>query len=204
MKILLILSLSLLFSPASYSAFVDISWERGATGNTDLTYDTITNLEWLDPGITTNDFNPLLGTQMYSGFRHATQAEVAQLFTNAGLTEHDVCNSCPDTLAIENFFGHFGVTYDWTDHKGIIAYINETTMDERYIASVEVGYGADAYSFISSYSGPLPQSSYDNVGHFLVRTAPVPIPSSIWLLFSGLGIFAGITNLLRQHIKTIP
>lgn len=160
------------------------------TGDSLLTFDSVTNLEWLDLPLTKNlAFGEVNGggwTTNY-GFRYATTNDVTNLFAHAGLSPHPT--------------GIFG---DTTEVQTLINLLGSTDANGNYAMGLtgeqaSFGYHYNAYVF-SGFLGAtsvIPQDgaindgmSSPDRGNFLIRQASlVPIPSSALLFVSGLGLF---------------
>ena len=112
------------------------------------------------------------------------------LLTSAGLSKHDLCYYCPGANAVLMFFDYLGLTYDCSypvlASKRILAFVAESnSIGYRYWVGIVHDAGGDGD----------PWTSIQNIGHFLVREAVVPIPPALWLCGSGL---CGIPELDRR------
>lgn len=169
------------------------------------TYDSATNLEWLDLSITKNQseatINALLGST-YSPYRYATTAEVETLFGDAGVAitgsnpaaplngSDPVANYAP-TLALLN---QFGVLNSNSLRKVSIGITGSQTFPDlwnTYAIEARTNSGTVTYGLV--YSGFFGTNSANTqTGSFLVRSVEpavtaVPEPASLLLLATGLG-----------------
>ncbi|HHH45128.1 MAG TPA: hypothetical protein ENK49_13410 [Gammaproteobacteria bacterium] len=88
LAVLFVVTANLVFSNAFATTLVARDWQ--AAGDNALTYDSSTNLEWLDLTQTLGESVVYVDSQlgaggMYDGFRYATRTEVQQLFIDFGL-----------------------------------------------------------------------------------------------------------------------
>jgi len=172
-------------------------------GDDGVTRDTDTMLEWLDltltEGIPAADVQTGTFVQTH-GFRFATDAELRQLFINAGLPGFDSGGSLslfPDAGPADNFLGLFGITADETDplapgfltamgwHSAWsitppVFTVGSTFAHQSWVQVRGLpGSPTGAASLGTSQKDPPLTSS--QVGSFLVRTY-VPEPASLHLL----------------------
>lgn len=92
-----------------------ISTNDAVFGTDAITLDTATDLEWLDVPFSTNlSYNFISGQfgvgGQFEGFRYGTQAEVDQLFKNAGFAATDGVFRVGDFPIADGFMDYLGVT----------------------------------------------------------------------------------------------
>ncbi|MCR9098255.1 MAG: PEP-CTERM sorting domain-containing protein [bacterium] len=171
----------LVFAGSAYAALVD----NGST-----TVDTDTNLEWLDLTETLGlSYADALASSFVTvdGYRSATSLEVAELFTNAGMSEQDNLAREVDFAAAADLLNLLGCTLapavcattanpigtgyaEWTPGTGRRAlYRTDSINGGRGAATVES-------SFLTTAN--------PEIGTYLVRI--VPEPSTGLLLLGGL------------------
>ena len=87
----LLFAFSMIFSFPTYSALISVDLDSAGDGL--LTYDTRTNLEWLDLSLTgrnsvNNMLNGINGRDFFSeGFTLASYDQVIDIFTSVGISE---------------------------------------------------------------------------------------------------------------------
>ena len=212
MKILIaIFILASLLSTQANSALISTDWK--ASGDGLLTVDTKTGLEWLDATQTTSmsflDISDqfVLGEYFY-GFRYATTEEVDGLVASAGGVGnyHNYPFTYPkdhvqDIVVTNLLIDLLGYTHANTTESSYIygitsdiysAYSSEIGRypdpNRRWLHLIQSGYPSSDVGYVSlNASGLYITHDPFNSGSFLVRdTAPVPEPSTILLLSSGL------------------
>lgn len=166
------------------------------------TFDTETGLEWLDITETTGlSYNEVLNSNyvVSEGYRFATEAELFELYANAGGTGTQPSTSLPENKApailLLQLMGCTsylsgnpcdGVPEDWSPamwgaSSQYIGLIDDRTVTDGILSSQWVSYGNDDASF------------REDVGAFLVRPGIAPVAVSIPTI-SGFGI--GLTILI--------
>jgi hypothetical protein len=191
---------SLLFSVSANAVLVSQDWQNA--NDKLITFDTETNLEWLDLTLT-NGFsvNAALSDSRFNDFRVATFSEVNFLFTNFGINLCQYCSNDPNLVA--QIIDLIGTTFYFPfsqigENKGFAGlYLEGSSYDDVFVrAPSQVQYTLavmDDANLDANFSG------WPN-GVFLVRDAvAVPVPSvpvpeipSMWLLCVGLVSLIGI------------
>ena len=165
-----------------------------------LTFDTSTNLEWLDItlslGVTTNAALAELGPGgIFAGFSHASNAQVIQLFQNMGLAtgNYPGFTSLADggvlADAAIDILGESGVTSNG------IRFSQGTTTDMLNATNQRVAVIRDdgVTSTTAANGGVGTGTAGFQIGHFLIRSV-VPEPATMSLVLMG-----GLGFLCRRH-----
>jgi len=182
----------LLFSLALSGQFanaslVELDWQT--SGDAGITYDTATNLEWLDVSITANtSVNQMLpaldpGGQ-YDDWRYASEADINSLYEAYGLVGADYwnCYTCALDLQAQVYGGIKDGVY---------------TRDDSFVYWVRQLRPFEDGNLIDNFPQQNLDYAHSDMGHFLVRTGAVPVPAAIWLFASGL---LGLIGLSRRGI----
>lgn len=149
--------------------------------NTNLTWDDVTGLEWLDLSLTSG-MSYLDAESTYSSFRHATHAEVTALFTTAGYDGHGGVYTYANGVMANSLRSLMGNTtysgWQWYNGtSGLIDFNLNSSLNYKYTLSPFNTAKVDAYSTkLKTYGGS------QGVGNYLVRTAVVPEPTTLMLL----------------------
>jgi hypothetical protein len=191
-----------------------ISENLSASGDELLTYDSATGLSWLDVSLTVNkSYNDIMsGYGAYTttlGFRYATENEVAQLFSDAGVTSGNILGywnfSNQYYTATFNLVSLLGITYPFdgltTGTIGLTGSSILVAPSGHDLAYLAYNNHADSGVFV-------PWTSLDDsdhlpwVGSFLVRTSiPKPVPEPTTILLFGTGIVGLAGNKIRRKQK---
>ena len=181
--------LSSLFRSAVLLLFLSGGAQAAVVGSTNGVIDSGTNLEWLNltftQGLSYNDVVNNNGVSFYAdGWTHATQAQVQQLFLNAGfVSTNNVNNTANDpaaALLLENLGCTLLCNTNFDTGRGFA--IGETALTIRpNYREGPLGAGAAVLSLQNNNL----DASFADSGHFLVQV--VPIPAAVWLFASGLG-----------------
>ncbi len=181
--------LALLTATAHGATVTSRDWQTAGDGL--LTYDSATNLEWLDNSVTANVSFDDVQAQIapggaLEGFRVASLDDVWTLFTDYGLAVGPVGGETfftgDDALAVQAFLdltweGNIGIGYSMID-----------AMIFRFQLSTLVNFNDDQTdTFINACCGWETFESAPVLSTWLVREAsPVPVPAALVLLASGL------------------
>lgn len=159
-----------------------------------LTWDTATGLEWLDLtltiGISYNNVAAGYGgyTTTY-GFVFANQADTTTLFADAGLSPVSGTSSDPAKVAAgTSLIALMGCTANCatTPASRGFADLNNFSVTVATAPALSINPGVSV-SWDADGAGILGKTqSIAGDGSWLVRTAAVPVPASVWLLGSGL------------------
>ena len=187
------------FSTSSVHASSLISGDSEFGPDT-VTIDTTTGLEWLDWTVTTdisyNDMVLLLAPgQIYDGWRHATNEEVAELFSDYGLQHIDDYqpNTTPPVDGLIDLIGE--TLTSWVGTPGSLAF-TATPFDYGYlfIGVLDQDGGLASPGYASTHLNVSDPASYGaSMGNALVRLSQstVPEPSTLaLLLIGGVGLCA--------------
>lgn len=198
-------SMLLVFSISSQAALLETDW--ASPGDSALTYDTATGLEWLDitvtAGLSYNQVAAELGAGgAYEGFEFASKQQILGLFSAVGLQE---IPNVPEYLGgeaqIQSLLSKWGVTwYLGTGERTEFLTSNTSGLSssEHWTGRLfwlEVGDTGVTTEYLAR------DNNYGNftIGSALVRTAsPVPVPAAVWLFSSGV---VGLFTLLRRRHK---
>lgn len=170
------------------------------------TYDSATELQWLDLSLTKNQsaatVTGLLGST-YSGYRYATAGEVETLFADAGMTITGSNPAAPLSDPVVNyapslaFLNLFGVLNSNSLRKASIGITGTQLIPDfatTYTVEARTNGGVVTWGLV--YSGIFGTNSANTTtGSFLVRSldfeeetpAAVPEPTSLLLVATGLG-----------------
>lgn len=197
-SIIFVIFLIAILSPAARAALVSIDDPIHGVGA--ITRDSGTGLEWLDVPLSVNwsfvDITYEFGVGgKFEGFRHATGAELIELYTHAGIPDIDVSNGSSANIGpVTSLIGLVGDTDDQDGNPETFGFVYDTFSGSlRYSGDLDFllyngspVYAATVFNgFARNENIPL-----DFAGHWLVRQ--VPIPSSLLLLATGLTVFGGI------------
>lgn len=201
-----VLLLVFIFVPTANAALVTLDWQ--AAGDGGLTFDTATNLEWLDltytAGQSYNEVSGELGEGgAFAGFRYATVDDVATLFSDAGIPDvgaRTAANFEPvnDLLRLVGRLrplagGSFSYAITGTSAGA----------NQQYYSLLQVVLPAPP--FVGEAQTALCCIGTDEVssdtGSWLVRSAAVSEPATWFLLGSGmlLSTWAGSRRTSRHH-----
>jgi len=168
-----------------------------------LTIDMDTGLEWLDLTETWGaSYNEAQASTYVTsmGFDHATEAQVAELFTNAGFVT--TTNHTQNDAAAALLLGLMGCTqscntnFDQGTGFAVSSVVNGvTTIGRSNYHEGPLGGGVGVYSLRTTNL----DSKFASAGNFLVRSTqsvqPVPEPST----FLGLATFGGVAYFFRRE-----
>ena len=178
---------------SAHAALIEIEWEGGAFGNTDLTRDTLTGIDWLDVtktlNVTVNDTIAGFGGYISSGFRYASLQEVEDLFVSVGILINTPLNTASFAGAVQliDLLGCTLVDCSGADTPRLqgFAGLNEPGAGLAYVpavlATLSAGTGVNGPNAIEDFNF-IPHAA----GSFLVRDTTVPIPPAAFLFGSGL------------------
>lgn len=182
-----------------------------SSGDKSITYDSVTDLEWLDLKVTQGKFSydsiqsELLPSHEFYGFRYATKGEVDSLLSSFGLGLHPITQIGNDRAQIEHYFSLLGITQTDYSNIGVQNYwsfglFNEAGPNDfgstHYYSSIleNFAFGYTAVAYYPSLDYQIDRS----LGHYLVRVASVPEPLSAPLVI--LGLVAFLTCLRKRGI----
>lgn len=166
-----------------------------AFGPNSLTWDTASNLQWLDWSLTTNKSVPEILAQTgptgtYRGFRYATKSELIALYQHAGfqnIDDLDPFGRIPDFPIAQQFVNLFGLTVVIPDPGGssTTAYESRAFLGPGsyplpgfYVEAMVYYFLPDGLGFARANGGladPVGVSgSAPDIGNAIVRLAPEP------------------------------
>lgn len=196
---------ALTLAGTAQAALIATEWERASIGNTSLTLDTNTSLEWLDMAYTTgksfNDVQARLNSDL-AGFRVANYYEVEELLHNAGI----------------NYIGY--APKDVGEGANMATLLNLLGRTEAFslVGMFEVGgftqpghplwrfsLLSDGVTTTTYTEGPFQDHYFAGyVGTFLVRdVAAIPEPETYGMFLAGLGLI-GFMVRRRKQIYSLP
>lgn len=186
-----IAALLLLWLSASQStaAVISVDWKTG--GDSLLTRDLSSGLEWLDltetmSGGSNRTFDDVAGQfgagGEFSGFRHATIAEVTAFWTSAGIPDINAGGTTANHDSVTNLISLLGDTSPGGTgfSLGITGQSDSAgthVFAELFEVTPTIGRAVTDAGDVADDATTL------NGGHYLVRAVAVPEPSSIAILF---------------------
>jgi len=199
-----ITALTLSLPAFAHAAITGVDWL--APGDSLITHDSTSGLNWLDLTETNEMSRDYVLTQLvpgglFEGWRYATSAEVVSLWSAFGVdlsaTADTVAPGYADSgvEAAARMLGNIYAEYDITVYPygtaGVTAdALGDSTEWYKRLGAYQKGiWTVDTYYKID---GDLLGNYYftegvsTEVGHYLVQSSAVPLPAAIWLLGSGL------------------
>jgi hypothetical protein len=187
-----------------------VDWNNQGDGL--LTYDNQTGLAWLDLTVTDNiSYNQVQNrlSSDLSGFRYGTIAEVATLMQHAGIeyfnntTEYGKQSLFPK---VATFYNLLGKTNEEQYRSTAFGFVDQGYGSYHYIAGVLTSGDDGAYLVVDRITQGWYELAdaqpYSEVGSFLVKNytppSPVPVPSTVLLLGSGL---VGLAAIGKRHSR---
>lgn len=172
------------------AALVAAEWEGASIGNTSLTLDTNTSLEWLDMAYTAgrsfNDVQARLSSDL-AGFRRANFYEVEELLHNAGINyigyaPKDVGEGA-NMATLLNLLGR-------TEAFSLVGMFDGLNVYPQGRPLWRFSLLSDGVSTTSYIEGPFQDHYFAGyVGTFLVRdVAAIPEPETYVMFLAGLGL----------------
>jgi hypothetical protein len=183
--VLVMISFTRLPAKADLFQVDDPGWGTGS-----LTLDTRTGLTWLDLPFSSDlsylqaEATMLPGGQ-FAGFRHATAAEVASLYTSVGFGEGFILQSTANFQKVVSLISLVGAA-GTTDAGGITGSVDSRGL--ALLAYMNYGYANSAPGFFVTATATVGTTAYgldthySNVGNWMVV---VPEPSACSLLLIG-------------------
>ena len=206
-RLILFATITLLFSANTNSALIDVDWH--APDDNLIIRDTDTGLDWLDLRVTADLSHSAVQSGLESGgafygFRLATQAEVLELWANAGITNNERVWVTAQYSAVKDLVDRLGTTTMFEEGlfpiaKHVIGMAEggpALTQVERW--ALELTYAPDENHFRTSayyYSWDI-NIADPHYSTYLVRA--VPLPAAGWLM--GVGLIGLFGTALRKKI----
>jgi hypothetical protein len=168
-------------------------------GDGNLTYDSATNLEWLDLTCTLNlsYYSAANRLQDMPGFRYATSSEVAEFITNAGVTFPNN-QQLDDSEALSALQKKWGITQEapWAFTSNIIT---GELLTNSWVQAVMLSntFDPEGMPDLALTSAFWASGSVIPSGSALVREVAIPEPSSIAL--ASLGIVGLLAHQFRRR-----
>ena len=196
---ILFAAITLLFSANTNSALIDFDWQ--APDDNLIIRDTDTGLDWLDLRVTANlSHNAVLsglesGGAFY-GFRLATQAEVLELWANAGITNNERIWVTGQYTAVKDLVDRLGTTTMFEEGlfpiaKHVIGMVEggpALAQDERW--AMEITYAPDEIHSRTSANYYTWDISVADPHYSTYLVQAVPLPAAGWLMGTGIiGLF---------------
>lgn len=183
---------ALTLASSAQAAIVATEWEGGSFGNTSLTLDTSTSLEWLDMAYTAgqsfNGVQARLSSDL-SGFRVANYYEISELLSNAGINyigyaPKDVGEGA-NMATLLNLLGK-------TEAFSLVGMFDGLSVYPQGRPLWRFSLLSDGVSTTSYIEGPFQDHYFASyVGTFLVRpVAAIPEPETYGMFLAGLGLLA--------------
>ncbi|VAW53261.1 hypothetical protein MNBD_GAMMA05-1160 [hydrothermal vent metagenome] len=170
-------------------------------GSSAITFDTTTDLYWLDISLTTNLSYEFISSEfgaggIYNGYRYATEEEVFSLYSSADIPDTSgtlTLQNVSSVFSLISLIGRsdktgfpevYGITASTASfNRSVLRKIENdlvcSTLSDTVLCSM--GYRVGVRDYISS------NAANEEVGSWLVKDVKVvPIPPSIFLLISGL------------------
>ena len=206
--------LAALLIPGSASATL-VTGDDPTFGVGSITTDTDTDLQWLDVTSTIFISYDTIITQfdpgdLFEGWRHATSAEVATLFTHGGVSPLN-----------QTFAGVNSAMYALQTQIGYILNNQPAHTTFAHIADAVISSGSRSVGALwqidpaNSLGGAASWTAYDGInstpffmhpttqatatGHFLVRAVAVPEPSSVLICSLPVGVAAMAARKRRRR-----
>lgn len=196
----------LLLPSNAYSALIEKDWHTLGDGL--ITYDSRTDLEWLDLTQTSAlswDFvsQQFGNTGSFAGFRYATLLEIRGLFQSASIPKinQDSALNLAPVHGLLNLVGTLrpGATASWTiglsgesptGFPTVRYTANLETLDYRGIGRANVPLSTQDTNFAGA----------GDLGSWLVRIAPVPEAETYAMMLAGLGL-VGLMAKRRKQVE---
>jgi hypothetical protein len=203
----------LFLTQPTFAALIDVDWQT--SGDAKLLFDASTGMQWLDLSMTANrSYNQVIANlgpgEVYDGFRVATQAEVLDMWSHAGITNYERLWTVGQYPAVNDLVTRLGPTtmvepglFPVATHTiGMFEGDPSLPANERWAA--ELTYAPDGESSRTSvnfYTWNVGAAD-DHYSTYLVR--PVPLPAAIWLLMSGALSIGALQLSHRRRRKRAP
>lgn len=183
-----------LLSTNANSAIINSDWNNA--GDSLITRDTTSGLNWLDLTVTTGmSYNEVFGELMLEGgrlegYRFATSDEVISLWAQFGINlssgvQNIITPSISNVETASSYLGNTvsSVSPDYTGSIGML----HTEWGPDLVNSAGA-FNFEGSSFLEGIGarGVFFDTGSDFIGTYLVSQSPVPLPASIWLFFTGL------------------
>jgi hypothetical protein len=194
------------FAPFNVHAALQVR-DLNVSGDGLITFDTVSQLEWLDLSVTRgrsyNDVSSKLGFgQEFVGWSYATLSQAQNIYSQFGF---DISSATLNVGALNTLNSYFGDLYSYIHVSGFSGSIGLT--GDLYPAPTNSSFrlsmiacvgciGGDSLQSFTGNSADNPDSKSPVVGSLLVRTSAVPVPASAWLF--GSGLFALVATARRS------
>lgn len=174
-------------------------------GINSLTFDTDTNLEWLDITLTINRSYTEIKNELgiggeYEGFRYASQSEVETLWANAGIFDYSNTYVPENFEPIKGLIPLFGATAS-SDITAFTIGIYEGLTLGGYQRTASLQYRDDIFAGKANlaFSGVTQNFKGASHGSYLLRTASVPLPPTPILFIFGVFLIFAQEKITRKN-----
>jgi hypothetical protein len=181
-----------------------ISIDDANYGINSLTFDTDTNLEWLDITLTINrSYNEIkkelgIGGE-YEGFRYASQSEIETLWANEGIFDYSNTYVSENYEPIKGLIPYLGATAS-SDITAFTIGIYEGLTLGGYQRTASLQYRDDIFAGKANltFNGVTQDFKGTSHGSYLLRTVSVPLPPTLILFIIGLFLIFVQENITRR------
>ena len=166
----------LLFSSINVCTAELISADYSTDEDGNLTLDTETNLEWLNPflsyGLSVDDVLDGSGGFLSDGFRHATEGEIEELFLHAGIPEINTAFQTENYVPVQALIQLLAPEATYWNGMLIAGFTANQVSPGMYGMAAIITQDSTQSGAAASWNGTYPANQQlPGAGHFLVRPA---------------------------------